>query len=154
MSGCEAGMWNTVDHLHVNENDHIFGGWGSLDVPVTKVQLNTSKMHNYTKNKEQFWKANTPPWSSSDVIQVDFIRWFPRCSWKKTIFIQIFPQTVNKHQAWHKHQQTQEVELTTGWVGTWVVPSDACGAPKCLPQQWRVFLAVLHEHFLQRLRPV
>lgn len=65
----------------------------------------------------------------------------------------VFPQTVNKHQAWHKHQQTREVHEQL-FETTWVVPSDARRAPKCLPQQRRIFLAVLHEHFLQRLRPV
>lgn len=37
---------------------------------------------------------------------------------------------------------------------TWVVACDPGGAAKGLPQQRRVLLAVLHEHFLQRLRPV
>lgn len=37
---------------------------------------------------------------------------------------------------------------------TWVVACDTCGAPKGLPQQRGVLLAVLHEDLLQRLRPV
>lgn len=37
---------------------------------------------------------------------------------------------------------------------TWVVARDARGAPKGLPQQRGVLLAVLHEDLLQRLRPV
>jgi len=37
---------------------------------------------------------------------------------------------------------------------TWVVASDSGRTPKRLPEKWRIFPTVLHEHFLQRLRPV
>lgn len=37
---------------------------------------------------------------------------------------------------------------------TRIVASDSCSTPKGLPQQGGVLPAVLHEHFLQSLRPV
>lgn len=112
-----------------------------------KAQLTPRKKSNFEKHILHHGRLLT---SYRSILSGDF----HGVAEKKTIFIQIFPQTVNKHEAWHK------TPANTGSVneqlveGTWVVPRDARSAPKCLPQQRRVFLAVLYEHFLQRLRPV
>lgn len=74
--------------------------WQREDATLQPLQINYACKKK--KKKLQCFVQRTVPGPPSDVVQVDLVRRFPRCSWKRKIIIHTRDWTSPIHSKWHQ----------------------------------------------------
>lgn len=157
---CEKSMfWEVINYLHINENDHIFGGRGSLDVPVIERGCTST-----SANLPGLLKKKKAAWSCTVLCSILY-QGLLLTSYK-SILSGAFQGVAEKGRSSFtskigrarsvRNDTKHRVGKAPVWLlkPTWVVARDTRCTPECLPQQRWILLAVLHKDLLQSLRPV